>query len=202
MAASSVKADDKRRAILDIAREVFMTEGYAAASMSTIAARLGGSKGTLYNYFPSKEALFAEFMRDQCQAEADAVYELAEGDDDIRRALCEVGKRLMRFIFSDKVQSIHRLAIAESERFPELGRAFYENGPRVGILRLAGYLEGWMDAGRLHRADPIRTAERFGDLCKAGLYQRMMWNVERATDAQIDENVDEAVRIFMAAYGA
>ncbi len=41
------RRDLKRDTILSIARQVFMEEGYAAASMSTIAARVGGSKGTL-----------------------------------------------------------------------------------------------------------------------------------------------------------
>ena len=46
---------DRRELILDVASEVFLKEGYAATSMSEIAARLGGSKGTLYNYLKSKE---------------------------------------------------------------------------------------------------------------------------------------------------
>ena len=46
--------DARRQAILDIARESFVTDGFAATSMSAIAVRLGGSKGTLYNYFRSK----------------------------------------------------------------------------------------------------------------------------------------------------
>ena len=52
----------RRETILEIARDMFFTEGYAAVSMSAIAARLGGSKGTLYNYFASKEELFSAVM--------------------------------------------------------------------------------------------------------------------------------------------
>ena len=55
--------DQRREAILNVAREVFFEQGYSAASMSTIAARLGGSKGTLYNYFKSKEELFEAQVR-------------------------------------------------------------------------------------------------------------------------------------------
>ena len=58
------RRDQRREAILEVAREVFTEEGYAAASMSTIAARLGGSKGTLYNYFKSKEELFGAYVRE------------------------------------------------------------------------------------------------------------------------------------------
>src|ERR1700753_3150738 len=176
---SRLAPGDPRKAILAIAREIFLTEGYAAASMSAIAARLGGSKGTLYNYFPSKEVLFAEFMRNECEIEALVAHELADSATSVDEALRSRGRRMMRFIFSATVQAIHRLVIAESGRFPELGRTFYENGPRTGILRMAGYFERWMAEGKMRRADPIRSAERFGDLCKAGIYQRMMWNVTR-----------------------
>jgi AcrR family transcriptional regulator len=51
--------DEKRAAIVKIAYEAFLTDGYAATSMSSIAAKVGGSKATLYNYFASKEELFA-----------------------------------------------------------------------------------------------------------------------------------------------
>ena len=50
---------ERRSAIMDCAEDIFLEEGFQAASMSAIAARLGGSKGTLYNYFESKEELYA-----------------------------------------------------------------------------------------------------------------------------------------------
>src|SRR6204780_5843981 len=62
--------DERREHILKVAREVFFEYGYSAASMSQIAARLGGSKGTLYNYFKSKEELFEAQVRDLCGAAA------------------------------------------------------------------------------------------------------------------------------------
>jgi AcrR family transcriptional regulator len=204
MAAGSprMQPDERRKAILAIARDVFLTEGYAETSMSTIAARLGGSKGTLYNYFSSKETLFAEMVRWECQAEAAVAEALAPDDDDVATALGTLGRRLMRFIFSDQVQAIHRVVLAEAPRFPEVGKAFYENGPRLGIERLAGHMQRWMREGALKDADPVRASEQFGELCKAGLYQRLMWRVEVPTDAQIDANVEEAVAIFLAYYAA
>lgn len=204
MAAGSprIAPDERRKVIVAIAREVFLSEGYTETSMSTIAARAGGSKGTLYNYFPSKEALFAEMVRYECQLEAAAAEGLVDADDDMASALRTLGARMMRFIFSDGVQAIHRVVLAEAPRFPEIGQAFYENGPRMGIERIAGHLERWMEQGKLKPSDPVRASERFGELCKAGLYQRMMWRVEIPTDAQIDANVEEAVAIFLAYYAA
>jgi TetR/AcrR family transcriptional regulator of autoinduction and epiphytic fitness len=52
----------KREEILAAAREVFVREGYATASMDRIAEVAGASKRTVYNYFPSKEELFHEVV--------------------------------------------------------------------------------------------------------------------------------------------
>ncbi len=202
MAASSSRLapDDRRQAIVGIAREVFLTEGYADASMSTIAARVGGSKGTLYNYFPSKEALFVAFMRQECEVEAEIAQALDYPDDDLAKALKHLGCKLVHFILSDKVLSVHRLVIAESQRFPELGRTFYEEGPRPALMKFAEQFKRWMDEGRLRKADPMQAAEQFGDLCKAGLYQRRLWNVAIPTEAEVEANVERAVSIFLAYY--
>ena len=56
--AREARREDRRDAILNVAHACFVAEGYGATSMSTIAAQLGGSKGTLYNYFKSKDELF------------------------------------------------------------------------------------------------------------------------------------------------
>jgi AcrR family transcriptional regulator len=56
------KTESKRQAILTAAAEVFREVGFERASMSEIRARIGGSKATLYNYFPSKEKLFCRLI--------------------------------------------------------------------------------------------------------------------------------------------
>ena len=68
--------DARRGAILDAAEKVFLEEGFAAASMSAIAARVGGSKGTLYNYFKSKEALFEAYVQRHCAWQQEAMFAL------------------------------------------------------------------------------------------------------------------------------
>src|SRR6202049_2358572 len=83
-AASRAPTRDKRReAILKVAREVFFEQGYSAASMSTIAARLGGSKGTLYNYFKNKEDLFEAQVRERCGQAADRILEVSEDGEPV-----------------------------------------------------------------------------------------------------------------------
>ncbi len=52
-----------------------MEDGFAAASMSSIASRVGGSKGTLYNYFPSKQQLFEAMIRNECDLKQAAMFD-------------------------------------------------------------------------------------------------------------------------------
>ena len=85
--------DARRQAILDIARESFVTDGFAATSMSAIAAKLGGSKGTLYNYFRSKEELFEAIMQEACGGDEVALAAIHEGGD-LHTVLHRLGRPL------------------------------------------------------------------------------------------------------------
>jgi AcrR family transcriptional regulator len=192
--------DNRRQAIVDIAREVFLTEGYADATMSAIAARLGGSKTTLYAYFPSKESLFVAFLKQECELEAEIAHALDHPDDDLGAALKHLGCKLMNFVLSEKILRVHQLVIAEAQRFPELGRTFYTEGPRAGLERYAALFQNWMDEGRLRKADPMHAAEQFGELCKAGIYHRRLWSVAVPTAAEIEANVARAVALFLSYY--
>lgn len=195
--------DARRQAILAIAREVFLVEGYAAASMSAIAAKVGGSKGTLYNYFPSKEALFVAVVQHQCERDRAELWAFDLETDDVAETLRVLGRRVIRLMLSDEVLALHRMVVAECTRFPEVGEALYEAGPRQGKLPLIDYLRRAAAKGLLKPADPELMASHAGELVLAGLYRRRLWNVGPApTEAEMDANVDAAVVVFMAAYGA
>ncbi len=195
--------DDRREGILAIAREVFMEEGYAAASMSAIAARVGGSKGTLYNYFRSKAELFNAVIRDDCGREQAALFDLDDDDSDFEQTLLTLGKRFIRLMLSDDVLAFHRILAAESARFPEIGEAHFDAGPKRGkVLVLALFAKAQAE-GRLKMADPEKAAEQLMELLLAGLYRRRLWNLGPApTEAEMDANVESGVAVFMAAYGA
>lgn len=202
MQPTALRGEARRSDILRIAGEVFLEQGYGAASMSAIAARVGGSKGTLYNHFRSKEALFGAFVTEACAAEAAHAFDFSDHDGKVEGALRRAGARFLRFVLSDRVIAVHRVVIAEGGRFPELGRNFYEVGPREGMARMAAFLEAEAQAGRLRPLDPQRAAEQFLELCKAGLQQRRLWGVmERPTEAEMAANVEAALGLFLAYYG-
>lgn len=198
------RSDAKRRAILDVASEVFLAQGYASTSMSEIAAKLGGSKGTLYNYFRSKDELFSAFIVDMCQVRAEAIFDplppIGEGRS-VRESLIELGLSLMTFLWSEQLVTLHRLIFAEVGRFPEIGRMFYEAGPRRGEVRFTEYFEAAMLAGHVPAGDPTIAGQRLKDLVLSDVYLRMLWGVLKPLGpAELEAHVARSVDIFLRAF--
>jgi AcrR family transcriptional regulator len=194
--------DAKRDAILRIALEAFLTEGYAATSMSTIAAKVGGSKATLYNYFTSKEELFSAVIAEKCQDVHQILFETELEHADFRASLIKLGERFLRLVLSDEKIAVFRLITAETARFPELGRAFYQSGPLQGKKLLAEYFDRAVAEGSLKPGDTLAMASQFFDLCKGEIHHRKLWNVTtNPSDEEIRVSIDAAVSMFLAAYG-
>ncbi len=195
------RRDQRREAIIAVARAVFSEEGFAAASMSSIAARLGGSKGTLYNYFKSKEELFAAYVRDECGRFAHDMFEGVDGPD-IAARLSAIGKRFLGLLMSDWAVRMFQLVVAEAHRTPELARVFYELGAAVALMRLTRTLDEARARGEIAAEDCEVAAEQFMALCRGALHFRYVLNlIARPNQAEIDATIDEAVRTFMARYG-
>jgi AcrR family transcriptional regulator len=194
--------DARREAILDVASDVFLEEGYANATMSTIAARVGGSKGTLYNYFKNKEELFAAYVVRHCAWQRDAMFEIESELGDIREALIKTGRIYLSIVLSDFSMANFRVIVAEAQRTPEIGLAFYEAGPRSGSKRLGAVLQKAIDGGQLKLDDPVHAARQFIGLCQNHLLKARLCNaMAEPTPEEIDREVLPAVNMFLAAYG-
>src|ERR1700684_2433607 len=77
----------KRRQIVEGARSIFLAQGFDAASMNDIARAAGVSKGTLYVYFDNKEQLFQAIVGEQCQTQAEGLFNLDSNDPDVEGGL-------------------------------------------------------------------------------------------------------------------
>ncbi len=193
----------KRQSVLEAAMTLFMAQGYGAVSMDAIARAAGVSKATLYAYFSSKDQLFATIIGEACRQKMVISDLLLDSGNDIRAVLTALARHVLGFLLEERALSIHRVVISESMRFPELGRAFYENGP-VQFYRVFGdWLAQRTTEGQLAVCDPGRAAEQFIGLLRGGLYLRATLGLRPPpTEADIDATVAAAVDTFMKAYGA
>lgn len=113
--------------ILDAAFEVFGEEGFARTKLDDVARRAGVSKGTLYLYFDSKEALFREMVRAKiipCVVQGEELVRTFEGPP--RDLLVAVIRRMWSVVRSAEVARIGRLVQSELGSFPELGRFYFD----------------------------------------------------------------------------
>mgnify|MGYP000945121858 CR=1 FL=1 len=192
----------KARQILDGARTVFLAQGFDAASMNDIARVAGVSKGTIYSYFPSKDALFAALIREdkRQQAEQLSIYEDLDGP--IEEALPRAGFALMDLILEPAHIAQIRVVTAVAPKFPEIGRAFYESGPEYGHRRLAAWLARRAAAGELAIEDFQTAAEQFFNLAQGVLFKKMLFAAQsKPSREEIRATVEDAARVFLKVYG-
>ncbi|GAA6181555.1 MULTISPECIES: TetR/AcrR family transcriptional regulator [unclassified Shimia] len=188
--------------VLDSARSLFMQRGFESVSMDLIAQDARVSKATLYNYFPDKSMLFMEVARFVCSQQAEQLEASVDVEQRVPEVLGVVGRGLMAIILSDFGRNMFRVCVAEGERFPEIGRQFYETGPGVLKTRLIEFFDLAVERGELEIEDYALAADQFAELCKAGLFLRQVTGVQTSfAQSEIDHVVDGAIATFMARYG-
>ncbi|MDJ0627842.1 MAG: TetR/AcrR family transcriptional regulator [Rhodobacter sp.] len=198
-----VKKGRKFDQVLEGAREVFLADGFEGASVDDIARAARVSKATLYSYVPDKRLLFMEVAKMECQRQADAAIARMQMSGPADEVLFEAASQMVRFFLSDFGRQTFRIAVAESERFPEIGREFYNAGPTIARTALTAYLVERIAAGELVIDDLDLAADQFIELCKAGVHTKTMMGVKTDfTDAEIDRVIRGAVETFLARYGA
>ena len=196
------RVEQRREVFVRIARDAFFDKGYAGTSMSSIAACVGGSKSTLWKYFPSKEALFAAVVDDIVERYGVALSIDLLQDEPVELVLHRFGAALLSTVLSEPIMALHRLVLGEACRFPQLAEMFHARGARRGQQRLAAYLEAAMSRGALERSDPALAARHFSALCLSGSFQLALLGIEkRPLAASIDAEVREAVVVAMNAWG-
>jgi AcrR family transcriptional regulator len=192
----------KRRQIMDGARTVFLAAGFDGASMNDIARAAGVSKGTLYAYFNSKDELFEAIIRAEKAHSAERLCTFKR-EGDIREMLTDFGVRLMSRMTEPGTLALTRVVIAAAEKFPNVGRTFYEAGPLYGATRLAAELGALEKAGAVKAPDPERAAWHFLDLCQSYVFKRLLFGVvEGLTAEEIESAVQAGVEVFLKAYGS
>lgn len=197
------KTEEKRLAILNAAAEVFREVGFERASMSEIRSRIGGSKATLYNYFPSKEKLFFEVMYQAPELELESIMSALDPEAaDLKHELVRFGLKILPVLYSDNGIAIRRLAIAEAGR-SEIGQVCFERAMLPIERRLAEFLRKAMRRGSLRRADAKIAAMHLLSLLEAEFLQRALLGV---IDSVKPEHVQPAVRrgvdVFLSGYAS
>jgi AcrR family transcriptional regulator len=196
-----VKTETKRESILAAASDVFLEAGFEGASMAEIATRIGGSKGTLYGYFSSKEELFVAVIHEEASKQFEPVFAaLNKEADNLAKTLQTFGEKILEFLCLSTSIQTRRAVLAESGR-TNIGKRFHELGPKVGMQQLAAFLDKQMALGKLNKSDPMLAALQLFALLECETVMPLMLGIEEALSKQrIKLAVGRALQTFFAAY--
>lgn len=189
----------KEKRILAAALKVFSESGYSGASMDAVAEAAGLSKPTLYQYFESKEQLFATMM-------------LQKRDDMLLPLREAVSGRMVEqlhgfaWAYADTVMqpdllSLARLTIGEVQRFPELGRAYQAAGPDRVLEGLMASLRAYRDGGSLTFDDAELAAQDLWGLILSAPRTQALYKPDfKITREALARYVHNGLRVFLRAY--
>lgn len=192
----------RRAAFVEAVRGAFFERGYSATTMSAIAAEVGGSKTTLWSYFPAKEGLFEAVVDDLVERYGEALTIDLDLDAPAAEVLRRFADVLTATSLTPPLLALFRLVVAEADRFPHLAQTYYERGPRRGKERLAAWMAARMAKGDLRRGDPMLAVHQFVGLLQAATYQLAILGIRHDDEtSRLEEEKTAGVRSFLSAWG-
>lgn len=205
MAHKNAAAQPRRRAprsardlILKAATEAFLAHGYAGVSIDEIAAQAGVSKPTIYSHFQGKEQLFTAIMNAICDNFEEPFLGPNADAEELSTILVQIANNYTRAILVPGVLAMHRLFVAEAQRFPELSRRYFEAGPRRVHNTLAKFFKKRMARGEIRKCDPLLLAQFFAAVVIAPMRMRRLFAVAARIDWKaMDQQNREAIALFL-----
>lgn len=191
----------KRQAILDAAKILFLTHGYANTSMDAVASEAGVSKLTVYSHFNGKETLFSAAVVAKCEEQLPPLFfELPEGIA-VENVLLNIARGFHQLINSEESVNLHRLIMALGSQDPNLSLIFFQAGPERMVQGMERLLTRIHETGALNIDLPRNAAEHFFCLIKgAGNFRLLYGCGEPLSEEASERHIQEVVELFMRAY--
>ena len=191
----------KHDKMIAAAKQVFFEQGYASASVERITILAGVSKATIYSSFRSKEELLLAVVEDIIDSFRGEYLSAVADIASFSEWLTALGAMIVRKAMLPEVMALERLIIAETPRFPELGKGFLElsaSSLRLFVVRF----EEAIAAGELRSCDPVLALEQLVELCTGSLRRDVLFNRRPIPeDEEVDRHIHQAVDIFLHGYG-
>jgi len=194
----SSRGQQRKAKILAAATQLFLKIGYGETSIDAIVEKSGGSKATLYSFYPTKADLF--------RAVVDSIVTSNKSQDlksldNIRDTLVAFAEQRLRVAFSAKHRALTRLIIAERERFPDIARMYYEQGPLHSHRLLRDYFEILIDKGLIDIRSADEASEFFrGMLMHQRYIEQLYLNASQPSEEEIGVRARHVVDRFIEAY--
>lgn len=195
------KSEQRRTHILHVAAAAFTELGVDNTTMADILARLGGSKSTIYSYFPSKAELVQAVIAHSAELELQSAFMKLDSAVAPAAMLPRFGRTYLTQVLTPEMVSAMRIAQQDGAR-NDNGRRFHDGGPRIGWELMQAYLAHQSTAGNLVPCDARVAAMHLKGLLQSELLDQAMLGIPLPDTAAIHAAADRAVDAFLRAYVA
>lgn len=191
------KKEKRKEEILDAAANAFYTNGYSATSLDEITKEVGCSKRTIYNEFASKDGIFKELIITNTNQVISVLENEKFESSDLKENLVHFGFTLMNTYMQPKMVGVFKVILNESTRFPELGKIFFENGPKKGTEVLKRILKNAASLKQTKEFDED-NADYFIGMLRSNIHLRVLLGLkETPKEEELKKYVEGAVDIFL-----
>lgn len=184
------RKESRPNEIIEAAFVLFTERGFAATSMDEIARKAGISKGSIYNYFNSKEAIFEAVVTNDTLPFLEQIKNVVTKNhqDTSAKLLNCLIQGLIAYSQESRLDMIPKLIVSESGNFPELAQYYIEKvfKPMIGIIEKV--IQKGIDKKEFINCDPQTTAH----LLLAPILFEQIWKYSLKS---IDKNNDSALFI-------
>jgi AcrR family transcriptional regulator len=191
-----------RERILQAAFALFREHGFSSTSMLDIVTRARVSKRDLYALFTNKHAVLAACISERAQRmrrPLDPTTPVPQTRDALATLLVELGVSILKTVCQPEVLTVFRLAIAESDRAPEIARTLDSSGRGANLKALTELIEKAQALGLVVAGDPDTLAARYFVALLADLQIRLLLRVREApTEREIEARARAAMETLMA----
>ena len=185
-ARSDEAKDERRQVLLKAALDEFFEKGFSATRMNDIARRAKLSKGTLYLYFDSKEAMFRALLEAFVSPNLEMIEQIAENARDLKEAVSSICRVAPLLIRHTDMPRLMKVMVGDSHMFPQLVRAYREELIEQVLGLVANVLRRAHAAGEAEVEDPELTARIVvAPLVLSGMWQAM-FNVNNDADVDLE----------------
>ena len=191
------RTDTKRDKIVRSAAKLFLAKGYDSVSINDIIDVVGGSKGTIYANFGSKEKLFEAVVQQMCSDVTIRIDTRPVGTID--EQLTRIGRSFVSKVLSPQILRFHRLMTSIGRTFPAAGRLFYDTGPRTVYQIIADWIAFHQRQGTIRSdADPHRLAVLFHDMLIGE--QQLSWLTSASNEKDRAKRIEHTVRLAVTVF--
>ncbi|GAA5012263.1 efflux system transcriptional repressor MexL [Acinetobacter puyangensis] len=191
----------KRQAILEAAKNLFLTLGYEGSSMDAIAQNAGVSKLTVYNHFHDKTQLFSAAIEMVCEQRLPKKYYEIGPDSNIENVLHDLGSAFLNMLYSKEAIELMRLMSSLVTSNVELVHLFYQSGPARTQQNMHNFFEQVRVLKLLDIENSQQCAELFLTLLTDCNYDRAIWQIiDLPTPEQLEITLQQRLQIFFKLY--